>query len=88
MLTHGTTSKCSEELGNCRCKGSVYLGYKNRPDTGEVITDFDTFYNFDTVKQKSSKAKVFKCSAEGFGRDLQKGAKKQCFCEREYPKQS
>jgi len=67
----------------CKCPGTVWLGAKQRPDTGARITTWEEFRTFKTVSKTDPQAFI-QCSKREFGVNDKKykDVPTQCWCER------
>ena len=83
---YGIPIFCADkETTTCKCPGTVWLGLKNRLDTGERIANWEDFRQWKTVN-KTSPSEFIQCSKREFGinKPENKDLQTQCWCER-YP---
>lgn len=84
---YGIPIFCADkETTTCKCPGTVWLGHKNKLDTGERISTWEDFRQWGTAN-KTDPASFIQCSKREFGvknRDDLKNIETQCWCER-YP---
>jgi len=81
---YGVPIFCADkETTTCKCPGTVWLGLKNRLDTGVRISTWEEFRTWKTVN-KTDPSSFIQCSKREFGinKPEYKGIDTQCWCER------
>ena len=71
---------CADENQLCKCEGMIWMGQKQREDTGEAIKTFEEMVLFSNSKLETN-GELTSCDTTTFGGQLKDGKPKQCFCE-------